>query len=397
MIAYRKKYDVIVAGAGVAGAAAAISAARLGCSVALIEKQTLIGGLATSGLIFFYLPLCDGNGNQVISSIPEELLKASMEYSPFKLPKEWGGEDGGSRDTSRNSRYDVQFSPAGFTLSLDRVLKEANVDLWLETMVCDVRMTGDRIRAVEVANTSGRGILTAKCFVDATGEALLVRRAGGSVHTEENNLSYWMMESVPDHGAKYPFFNSLYVQSFSWDDCKITGGEALSSLTVSRYTRECWERIRNYFDKSYCKSHQTRFNHFPVHLPAMAQFRKIAAADCKIMLGSADAARHFDSSVGMTGDWRSPGPVWETPLESLIPEKIQGVFTAGRCIGTVKDAWEVYRVIPSAAMTGEAAGCAAAICARQGNSSHELKPEKIQETLRKRGVKLHREELNRKR
>ena len=63
MFAYKKKYDVIVCGAGIAGIAAAVSAARMGCSVALIEKQTLIGGLATSGLIFFYLPLCEGKGN----------------------------------------------------------------------------------------------------------------------------------------------------------------------------------------------------------------------------------------------------------------------------------------------------------------------------------------------
>jgi NADPH-dependent 2,4-dienoyl-CoA reductase/sulfur reductase-like enzyme len=72
---FEKKYDVVVAGAGVAGVAAALAAARRGHSVALIEKQTIIGGLATSGLIFVYLPLCDGNGRQVTFGISEELLK----------------------------------------------------------------------------------------------------------------------------------------------------------------------------------------------------------------------------------------------------------------------------------------------------------------------------------
>ena len=392
MFAYKKKYDVIVCGAGISGVAAAVSAARMGCSVALIEKQTLIGGLATSGLIFFYLPLCDGKGNQVMSGIPEELLKKSMEYSPFDLPQQWGG-NGLCRDVSRNSRYDVQFSPAGFTLSLDRILKEANVDLWLETMVCNVRMTGNRIRAVEVENTSGRGLLTAKCFVDTTGEALLIRRAGGKVYTEENMLSYWMIENISNHQAKFSFADTLHVQALTWKDYAVPSGSALSSAMVTRYTRECWERTRKYLDESYKTSGQTRFEHFPVHLPAMAQFRKIAVPENKIMLTDNDFEKHFDSSIGMTGDWRKSGPIWETPFESLIPQEIQGVFTAGRCAGTLGDAWEIYRVIPAAAMTGEAAGCAAALCARSGVSSHELPANEVQKILRARGIKLHREEV----
>ena len=58
-------YDVVVCGAGVAGVAAAVAAARAGAKTAVIEKQCLLGGLATSGLIYIYLPLCDGNGKIV--------------------------------------------------------------------------------------------------------------------------------------------------------------------------------------------------------------------------------------------------------------------------------------------------------------------------------------------
>ena len=81
------KYDVVVTGAGIAGIAAAVAAARKGMKTALIEKQTLIGGLATSGLILVYLPLCDGFGTQVTFGIAEELLKRSLNYGPFELPE----------------------------------------------------------------------------------------------------------------------------------------------------------------------------------------------------------------------------------------------------------------------------------------------------------------------
>ena len=52
--------DVLIAGGGVAGVAAALSAARAGAKVTLIEREYALGGLATLGLITYYLPLCDG-------------------------------------------------------------------------------------------------------------------------------------------------------------------------------------------------------------------------------------------------------------------------------------------------------------------------------------------------
>ena len=57
--------DVVVAGGGIAGISAALAAARSGAKVLLIEKQCILGGLATAGLVTIYLPLCDGRGNQM--------------------------------------------------------------------------------------------------------------------------------------------------------------------------------------------------------------------------------------------------------------------------------------------------------------------------------------------
>ena len=84
-----RHYDLIVAGGGVAGVAAALEAARAGLRVALVEKTIITGGLATAGLVNIYLPLCDGCGHQVTFGIAEELLQLSLRYGPGNVPADW--------------------------------------------------------------------------------------------------------------------------------------------------------------------------------------------------------------------------------------------------------------------------------------------------------------------
>lgn len=388
---FEKKYDVAVVGAGVAGIAAAVAAARRGRKTVLIEKQTLIGGLATSGLIFVYLPLCDGNGRQVISGISEEMIKKCCEFGPFDLPLRWGGTS--TRTHRPAGRYEVEFSPAGFTLSLDEMLADAGVDLWLDSRVCDCIMQENSVTAVEVANSNGMGIVRADCFVDASGEALLVRRAGGKVFYTENHQTMWAIETSVDC-SRYHMTGDLHINPFTYDEPDIPAGEAVDGKTVTAFTRTAWKHLREYYRENYASGKVTSYENYPVHLPAMPQFRKIAAISGKTTLDTGDCFKHYEDSIGMTGDWRrSNGVVWETPFSALLPEKIDGVFAAGRCMAAIGDAWEIYRVIPTAAMTGEAAGIAAAIASENGCKASDVKAAEVQAALKKLNVKLHLEEV----
>ena len=386
------KYDVAVVGAGVAGIAAALAAARRGHKVALIEKQTLIGGLATSGLIYIYLPLCDGKGTQVIKGISEEMLYKSMEFSQFDLHKDWGGA-GISEVGQRYNRLRVDFSPAGFILSLDEMLAEAGVDLWLDTRVCAVQKSGNKVTALEVENTSGRILVQAGAFVDASGEAIIVRRADGAVECDYNHLSLWLIENSPEADkSNYYFGKTLRVKPFMFAKNDIAPGDGMDGRKVTEFTRVCYKHLREFYRESYQTS--SRYEHYPIHLPAMPQFRKIAAAKCQFMLDTDGYGVHHEDSVGLTGDWRASGPVWETPLRSLVPETLDGVFAAGRCMGAINDAWEVYRVIPTAAMTGEAAGLAAALTVEKQCDSRALDYKLVQDALRKKAVPLHLSDVN---
>ena len=87
------------------------------------------------------------------------------------------------------------------------------------------------------------------------------------------------------------------------------------------------------------------------------------------------------------------GKVYETPYGSLLPEKVRGVLACGRCMSADGDAWESFRVIPAAAMTGEAAGTAAALAVEKNCDSSELAPETVRAELRKNNFKFFFEEV----
>jgi succinate dehydrogenase/fumarate reductase flavoprotein subunit len=80
-----KEYDVAVCGGGFAGISATLAASRQGEKTVLFEKQFMLGGLGTAGIVTIYLPLCDGYGHQVSFGIAEEL---------FRLSAVHGAEDG---------------------------------------------------------------------------------------------------------------------------------------------------------------------------------------------------------------------------------------------------------------------------------------------------------------
>ena len=109
-------YDVVVVGGGIAGVAAALAARRNGASACIIEKEHVLGGLATLGLVVYYLPLCDGHGTKLVGGIGEELLKNSIKYGPGTIPEAWRGA--ASKAARTRQRYEVMFNAASYMISL---------------------------------------------------------------------------------------------------------------------------------------------------------------------------------------------------------------------------------------------------------------------------------------
>ncbi|HRU06840.1 MAG TPA: FAD-dependent oxidoreductase, partial [Candidatus Brocadiia bacterium] len=274
---FDKSFDILVAGAGVAGVAAALEAARAGYRVALVEKTVMLGGLATTGLIHVYLPLCDGCGHQVTAGIAEELFHLSYKYGPGGVPPTWRNPE----PKPGGQRYRTLFSPASFNLAMDEALEQAGVEIWLDTLICQTMMEGDRAAGVEVENKSGRGLLRARMIVDATGDADVAYRAGAPCRESGNWLSIWVLEisleaarqAVAAGSGENLFKHFVHSEGGSRELAPPGGGyRGTNGRDVTRIVLDGRKRILEKYKTRYAAGERPK-DAYPIALPAMPTFR----------------------------------------------------------------------------------------------------------------------------
>lgn len=373
-----KEYDTIVVGGGVAGVAAALAAARHGADVLLIEKMTVLGGLATAGHIVIYLPLCDGLGNKVIGGISEELFWESIRYGKGTVDDAWKSRP---MHADCEARYETYFNAGEFAFRMEEMLTEAGVDLLYDTDFCSVVKEGGRITAVIVENKSGRQAFGCKAVVDASGDGDVFARAGADFGEQDNFLTYW----------------SYYIDK---SDCKSklklfaigtnTGGGLPegSRKYFGTDAREITECLKASHALGFAKI-KADPNKELASFPSMPQLRTTRRLCGAYSLKETDIFKSFDDSVGCVGDWRKRKDVYEIPYRCLYSEKLENLFAAGRNISAEGDTWEVTRVIPVAAATGQAAGTAAMMLAKNGGKANELDVGALQKKLVEDGIILH--------
>lgn len=377
--------DVLVAGGGVAGIAAALAARRTGADVVLLEKEYLLGGLATEGLITIYLPLCDGNGNQVTFGIAEELLKLSIrEWAEDRRPNPW--LDGGTREERAKKRYEVQFNPHMFALLCEKLLRDSGVRLLYGTTAAAAAKDGDRIAAVILENKSGRSAIRVdKSVVDCTGDADLCRLSGAktAVFSQGNITASW--HYYVSNGAL-----KLRIKGFADvpDKYKKQTG---ASAACRRYSGLTGEDLTAFVLDSHqqllediLELRRKDSTHVPVTIAAIPQIRMTRRLAGAYTLDDTEIGRTYADSVGCFGDWRNRGPVYHLPFSSLYGSEVKNLITAGRCISVTDAMWDITRVIPVCALSGEAAGTAAAL----SDDFARMDIAALQALLQKNGVRL---------
>lgn len=385
--------DVLVCGGGFAGISAALAAARQGKKVILLEKQFILGGLGTAGLITIYLPLCDGYGRQVSFGIAEELLRLSVSLgAEDRYPENWLDSDDTTKRTEKDKRFEVQYNPQLFAILAEQLLTKNGVTILYGSYAVGVSKQEDKIDAVIIENKSGRQAIRVKTVVDATGDCDIAHFA--EVPTENfkqgNVLAAWYY-SLGEKG-----YNLNMVGFADIPDDQKNKANKIELLVSKRFTgldgKEISEMVRLSHTSTLNDILKRRKNDksiVPTSIATVPQIRMTRKIVGEYTLHDTEEHKYFADSIGMVSDWRKRGPVYEVPFSTLFSKAVKNLITAGRCTSVSDSMWDIMRVIPCCAVTGEAAGVAAAIC----DDFTKIDMEKLQNKLKQNGVVLHEKDL----
>ncbi len=415
--------DVVVVGGGPAGVAASISAARTGARTLLIEQAGAVGGVAVSGLMSHWTG--DTRGG-----IYDEILERSRDDATE------AGKKAGRRAINTEK----------LRSALLEMLEEAGVGLRLYTFACAPVMDGNRIEGVIVESKSGREAVLGRMVVDSSGDGDIAARAGapfrkgretdgrmqpmtlmfkvagvdtdrapfpgGFEDTAEvpaGDLQELGRKHLPPPAGHVLLYRSTLpgVVTCNMTNCVDVDGTIASDLTKAEKTcrRQVPEIVK--FLREYVPGFE---NCCLQGTASMIGVRETRHFEGEYTLNETDIveARVFDDWVvtkahfnfdvhnlsgagldptGKQKEFPQKKP-FTIPYRCLIPKKVENLLLAGRCISGTHLAHSAFRVMPICANMGQAAGIAAALCAKKEITPLELTAGEVQAILKKQGVDL---------
>jgi len=442
--------DVLVVGGGPAGLGAALGAAAAGARVVLGERHGFFGGNATAALVMplmsFHtqaapptpgragdlMPADHGDGKPAVQGVLKRLLDRLVGA-------------GGAIAPSAETGYVVPFDPETFKLVALDLLDEAGVSFLLYALASGI-VGGASVEGVVFETKSGPLVINARTVVDCTGDGDVAALAGApfEVGRDGDGLVQPMTlmfriaeferaafaayrEQHPDqwrgvHGLwdlirqaarageldlpreDILFFGTPHEGEVSVNSTRITGalGTSVWDLTraewqVRRQMRQIAAFLRKYvpgFERSYVAQsgvtigvRETRriVGEYQLTGSDILSARKW---DDVIACGSYPIDIHNPSGKGTTLRRLPPGEAYDIPLRCLLPQRVDHLLVAGRCISGTHEAHSSYRVMPIAMATGHAAGVCAALAARTAKMPRDVSPRDVQEELSRQGAVL---------
>ena len=387
----KKKYDVIVCGGGVAGVAAAVSAAKNGCSTLLLEKSNILGGLGTLGLINLFVPMCNGRGKQIIFGLAERWLRLSAELGWDTIPEEWKN---GEPKEPTNIRYVQRYSPAIFAYQLTEEIKKSGADILLDCMAVDPVMDGNVCKGVITESKGGTEFYACRMLIDTTGDCDVLRRGGVPTVSGENFFTFTTKmvtlescrEAVDKDDIRYIY------KVFAGGNINLFGDGQPSDMP--RWSGLSAEEVTDYIVRNHLLileklKESDRKTREIVTAPGMPQFRTTCHIKGDYSLKISDAYRHFDDSVCAINDFEHRDHLFEIPLRCLTRRDYPNIITAGRSADGTGYGWDLMRVIPPAILTGQAAGEAACLALKTNRAAAAVDIKALQNKLENENVMLH--------
>ena len=409
-IAVIDEVDVLVAGGGPAGIAAALAAAREGARTLLVERYGYLGGMITGSHVVAILGVGDGH-QRLAAGIVQEIRQRLAPLGGISggLVGQ-GARDSGER-TDRDNSGDYRVDAEVFKWQALAMLQEAGARVLLHTQVCRPIMREGRVAGVFVESKTGREAILAQVTIDATADADLAYRAGCPCDNEPHEVTLVMRTEGIDRERVEAFHKSdpAAYQAIMDEAQHLNGGQPvgrgrlLKDVDVTRadeLTRaENQLRTEAFETLQYLQTHlpgyeSARIAHTEPQL-GIRQSRRIHG-EYTLVDDDLVSSRHFDDGIARVGvyfpDW---GPIYEIkglaydiPYRCLIPENVDGLLVAGRSISCDYRTCNTMRLIVPCFVTGQAAGAAAGIAVEVDCEPRAVPVGTLRQALRQQGAYL---------
>lgn len=417
------KYNLVVAGGGLSGVAASVSAARAGLKVLLVEKSGCLGGAISNNLVYPFMPYWtkqkDGNG----------VGKKYLSQGIFKEMK------------VRHDRYvddckDHEFNSEYFKIVLDDMTAEAGVDVLFHAVVYDVKTDNRKISSVEITAKAQKIRVAADFFIDATGDGDLFYLAGCDYQLgrESDSLCQPMTTCFRMSGVDLDLFTEerprlqlLYKEKQAKGEITNPRENILVFFGVGEdvlhfnTTRVVKLDPTNPFDVSkaeviarkqiheligFLKENSNAFNESAlisvavnigvresrklkgVHILTGDELINCTCFEDSIALGNYDIDIHSPTGTGTSHRYFADGEFYTIPYRSLLPKEYDNLLVAGRCISATHEAQASVRIMPICCCLGEAAGTAVAMAQNTNRNLHTVDIKALQKTLTENGAVL---------
>ena len=383
--------DVVVVGGGAAGVAAAVSAARNGAKVALVERSGSLGGLFTNGLVLIFVGNGvreDGRFRVCTQGFCREFIERLEAMGPHCITKR----------PAEGRVWTPTADPEAAKVLMDRMVQEAGVDVFFHAWGVDVIQVGSSVKGVVFESKQGRQAILAKQVVDTTGDGDVYFQAGADYQQITHSLGFCFQIGGMDRldPAKAPGVKEFPTRAnqpnpgYFWKNQKSIQGNGLSVRELSaaefHHRKEAWdfvERMRSTpgYEAAYLASTCSQIGVRATRL--MKGLASVAKEDADVRTGA-----KRDDAVAVSGSESLSQPEFAIPYGCLIPAGVDNVLAAGRCISCAPNIIDRIRLFPVCFVTGHAAGIAAALAARQGVTPREVDVAAIRRRLLAEGAYL---------
>ena len=427
-------FDICVLGGSCTGVFAAVRAARSGAKVVIIEKQNAFGGVATNSLVNVWHSLLNTEYNQqIIAGLTSEVIERLDKRDAIMK-------------SQKSASVGVTFNSQELKIELDELVLESKITAYLHTLFSEPLLDDQgKLIGVIVDNKSGRGIIKAKYFIDATGDGDLCFRLGLESYVNEllqpptmcAHFAGWNDQAfnklLKEHGSEFnipegfvwgarvpPSDNYMLAGTRVYGvNCAIADDLTRAEIEGRRQIRAITDMIRKY-GKDFNVGISALPSHIGIretrHIKCLYQITDDDALYGKrfsdaIANGSYRLDIHHQEKPGLTfryldgtevysrpgfpderKRWRGKLPVdptfYQIPLRSIIPPGFDNLILAGRMLDASILAFSGIRVMVNMNQLGKAAGIASYIALNQNKSIREINPEEVRSLLVKGGLSI---------